>query len=548
MLNLSVPFANVAEEIVAPSIGFDNPVKGINFKNWRTWVIIAGALIVLYLLFKGIQSPSNKPVQEMLPLPELPQENFLELAKTHAKLYNQSSGEAKFRNYILAIQNYEKGLYSIDPSSIDFGEIAYKLAKLYNTGVPEYYDSSTEEKVNGIPPDTEKAVMFYQQAISSGFHSAILELASIFHWGNVGFQPNREYAKHLYGVVLKMGNDYEQGLARDRLRQMHEEEGKVSGPTLLDGAGNSFAGNNFTTTPFTEEFCGVSTGDNAPGKIGKDELTKDIDEHYVDEVILNDLRIQGTRKDDTDGNVRNGKSRTGKVLSSIPNDLHNARDHIVVNTVRQSLEKLRASTHIQDDEHTTIKQLHQYIVKDCDLPEVKRKEALHVLKQITATATPGDAQNHQDELEALKLVYNRINSRFREKKEKEKLLDNLVSELSECIEYGKLICSQGIVDRIVDTLNFIDEAVKIKPKWALTREMLARAATIRKNMLKETKSEVKDALQAEKPVARQRMLAREFRDKLKREIERDFTTTYVDGGVMTKDLLKTEMSKWIDDV
>ena len=65
--------------------------------------------------------------------------------------------------------------------------LSNKLGKLYNIGIPEHYDAITEEKSNGIPPDTERAVMFYQQAISSGFYSAILELSSIFHWGNVGF-------------------------------------------------------------------------------------------------------------------------------------------------------------------------------------------------------------------------------------------------------------------------------------------------------------------------------------------------------------------------
>jgi len=333
---------------------------------------------------------------------------------------------------------------------------------------------------------------------------------------------------------------------------MNEEEGKISGSAVLDGVegvGNSFSGNNFNTTPFTEEFCGVFTGDNAPGKVGKDELTKDIDDNYVDEVMMNDLHISNNRKDDSSGNIRGRGGNKSPFSTQVPNDLHNARDHIVMNTVRQSIEKLRASTHIQDDEHTTIKRLHQYIVKDCDLPESKRQEALFVLKQITAGQQDGQSgASRQEELEALKLVFNRINSRFRDKKERIKLLDNLVSELSECIEYGQLICSQGIIDRIVDSINFIDEAVKIKPKWALSREMLSRAAVLRKNMLKETRSEVKDALQSVKPTARQRMLSREFKDKLKREIERDFMSTYVDTGIMSKDLLKTEMGKWIDEI
>lgn len=575
-MNLSVPFS-VTSEVAGDAINKINgssfaskigdSLKGINFKNWRTWVVVCGALVVLYLLFRGIQNsepyhdspPSQEPSpEEFENLPEIPRENPLEIAQRHHKMMENTVSPEKIHHYIVATQNYEKALYDIPPSSPGFGEIAYKLARLYHTGVAEHYDSMSEQKVEGVPPDTDKAILFYQQAISSGFHSAVLEMASIFHWGNVGFKPNREYAKHLYGVVLKIGNDYEQGIARDRLRQMHEEEGKISGSAVLDGiegVGNSFSGNNFNTTPFTEEFCGVFTGGDAQNnKIGQDDLTKDIDDNYVDEVMINDLRINTNRLDDSNGNIRRKKNNTTPVISPIIDDPHNARDHIVMNTVRQSLEKLRASTHIQDDEHTTIKKLHAYIVRECDLPEIKRRGAMRVLKMITESAMDngeGSLNNtsiRQKELEALSLIFNRINSRHRDKKEKEKLMDNLVSELNECLEYGELICSEGIVNRIVDSLNFIDEEVKIKPKWALSREMLYKAANIRKDLLKESRSEIKDALQCIKPTARQRMLSREFKEKLKREIERKFNQDYVDTGVMTKDLLKTEMSKWIDEI
>lgn len=519
-------------------------VKGINFRSWRTWVIIAGALVVLYLLFRGMTAEVPKPVEEppQVEEPQLPQlPPPIEIAKYHEEMFRNSVSPEKLRHFSAMMENYENVLRETHPRDPEFGEMALKLARYYNQGVAEHYDSNTDTTIPGIPPDTARAVMFYQQAIRSGFYTGMLELAAIFHWGNANFKPNREYAKHLYGAILKTGDDYEKGIARDRLRQMQEEEGKMFGSILggLDGAGNGFG-----ATPFSEDFCGV--GDQSGGAIGKDDLTKDIDEGYVDELIENDLHL-GRRVDDSTGHIRKrgesprGPSFTGKVAD----DSHNARDHVVMATVRQSIDRLRQTTNVQDDQHTTLKKLHQFIVRECDLPESKRHRALRVLKAMTAGVTEG-AQDNFKELEALSLVFNRINSRFREKKERITLLENLVNELSECIEYGELVCQEGRVNRIVGALDHIDDAVRIKPKWALNREMMYKAAGMRKKAISKSKAEVKEALNSPQPTARQRLLAKEFRDKLKRDIEQDFIRQYVDTGVLTKDLLKTEISRWID--
>jgi uncharacterized protein YpuA (DUF1002 family) len=181
------------------------------------------------------------------------------------------------------------------------------------------------------------------------------------------------------------------------------------------------------------------------------------------------------------------------------------------------------------------------------LGEKRKEDAVKVLKHFAANIAKLGYEQAK-ELEALHIVFNRIQTQYRDRKERDDVMDNLVRELSECIEYGELVCSEGRVNRIIDSLNHVDPLVRIKPKWALTQEMMGKCTQLRKKLLQQAKGEVKDALESSSPTSRQKMMIRSFQDQLKREIERDFIRTYVDSGVMSKDMLQTELNKWIDSI
>lgn len=554
--NLSLPFKNIVEGVVKGGKGltnvgtitnaakktvskFSGPLKNINFKSWKTWVMMFGVMAVMYLMFWKNENTNDKPAEPPIPAEFMQQEHPLDMANRHFQIYQQSVGQEKLYHYQVATRNYERTMQELNPEDSDYAKIAFRLAKMFQEGVPEVYEANIDQKIPGAPPDTERSITYYQIAIQSGYHSAILDLASVFHWGNVGFKPNREYARHLYGVMLKIGTEYEQGMARDRLRQMQEEEGKIVGSVLdgVEGVANNFSSGSFEATPFCEEFSSVTrNADGSNGNIADDELTKDIDDNYVSELMMNDLRL-GTHRVD--------KNR-GKVLI-IENNPHNARDHMVASTAKQSLEKLRSGTHIQYDMPTTLKMIHSYIIKECDLGETLKVDALKVLKHFAANISKLGYQQAK-EIEALHIVFNRIQSQYRERKKRETVMDNLVRELSECIEYGELVCSEGRVNRIIDTLNYIDPLVRIKPKWAMTQEMMNGCIKIRAALVKRESSEISDALESPNPTSRQRMLVKNFQQKLKREIERDFTRTYVDSGIMSKDMLKNELGQWLDSI
>jgi hypothetical protein len=550
--NLSVPFkglVNTVEKAVATQS--ENavkdtmsklymPMKNINFKSWKTWIMMMGIIAVFYLMFWNGEKPI-KSQEPPIPAELMQQEHPMDIANRHYDFYQNTTGRDKLYHYQVATRNYERTMQELDPNGNEYAKIAFRLAKMFQEGIPEVYDAQSDQKIPGSPPDTERSITYYQIAIQSGYHSAILDLASIFHWGNVGFKPNREYARHLYAVMLKIGSEYEQGVARDRLRQMREEEGKIIGSVLdgVDGVGvgTNFSSGSFDTTPFNEEFSSVVQNADGTNATTEDaELTKDIDANYVSELMMNDLHLSHQRVD---------KGREKVVI--VENDPHNARDHMVSTTAKQSLEKLRSGTHIQYDMPSTLKMLHSYIMQECDLGEHLKTDAIKVLKHFAANIAKLGYEQAK-ELEALHVVFNRIQSQYRERKERNQILNNLVRELSECIEYGELVCSEGRVNRIIDTLNHIDPLVNIQPKWALTQEMMNKCIKLRKELIKRETSEISDSLESPNPTARQKMLVRNFQQKLKREIERDFTRTYVDSGIMSKDMLNTELNQWLDSI
>jgi hypothetical protein len=69
------------------------------------------------------------------------------------------------------------------------------------------------------------------------------------------------------------------------------------------------------------------------------------------------------------------------------------------------------------------------------------------------------------QLNALQLIWTRI----KQKPENQQniLKQNLFNELSEMVEFDDVVCATGRYDRIIDTLNIVDDEVKIIPKKAI---------------------------------------------------------------------------------
>lgn len=536
MDDLSVPFRKVASTVIeaATSSAGATVVAAGNNNGWQMWVGVVILAVIAFYFLSGATAKSGDNTSQQQQQQHQPTSapNYLKVADEAFATFKSNRQE---QYYTRAIENYMDALESgtITDSSV-FGHIFNQLGLLYHEGVPQ-----SGEGLGGVAPDAQNAIHFYRESIKKGFHGAVLPLASIYHWGLTGFEGNREVAKHLYGVVLKMGNDYEKGIAKDRLRQMLEETGQSVSTAMLEedtGVSGNFSTANYGGNPYAETFMDI---DKSPYALGKDEATKDIDEKYVDDLIQNKLGIK-------DGTRRDGGGNAGGKATKLTSDPQNARDHVVVNSAKQSLERLRANTHIQYDIPTTFKMIHEYMVKKSDAPQRKRDTAAQVLREM-AKGISNIGYEQSKEIEALHLVWNRIHSQvYANDADKRKILmENLVNELAEAVEFGELVCPTGRLNRIIDALNHQDPLVNIQPKWAIQQMMVARAGAIQKSLLAKSSSETRDAMAATNPSARQRQLQDEFMQKVKSAIERDLTRTYVDTGMMSKDLLKTELDAWI---
>jgi len=523
-IDLSVPFRRAAAKVV--NIEGGKMVEKMKTRfGWKMWLVAGTLLFAVYYFFSGQNKTKQKRIKPRATSPQTPAPNALEMADRSFDNYkNANDSVTKKQQFHYAVDNY---MDALELNVQDPGHIYHRLATLFHQGVPE------NDSEGGIPPDAQQAIMFYREAIKLGYHGAVMPLSSIYHWGLTGFEGNREVAKHLYGVVLKTGTEYEKGQAKDRLRQMQEEEGHaVSNGMLEDEASvaSNFSTTGFGSDPYAEHFMDFNK--KSPYAIGNDNTTKDMDEKYNDDLIQNKLSIHGRRIE--------------SVSRDLASDPQNARDHVVVNSAKQSLERLRANTHVQYDVPTCFKMIHEYIMKKSNLQQTKRDKAAQVLKEL-AKGISNLGYEQAKEIEALQLVWNRINSAVYSQQTDKRiaLKENLVTELSECIEFGELVCPTGRLNRIIDTLNHQDPIVNIQPKWAIQKTMVARAGVIEKEILAKSKAEIRDAMKAVDPTARQRQLQSEFMSKVRSAIERDLTRRYVDTGLMTKHLLKTELDAWM---
>lgn len=125
------------------------------------------------------------------------------------------------------------------------------------------------------------------------------------------------------------------------------------------------------------------------------------------------------------------------------------------------------------------------------------------------------------EAEVLRRVWGRIEGEG-DDTIKENMKTMLKLRLGECGKESS--CASGRVARVVDALSTFDDAVKLRPLWALRQEMLAKAAVLR-NQRSEDETQP---------------LAEVLRDVFKRD--------YVNKGLITMNVLNAELASWGADL
>lgn len=502
------------------STGFFGKVMPFVSK-YKYWILAIGVAVVLILFAAKAESNTQEAIQKEIQEQEA-------LIRTRKKPVNHKKmGLLYFKHYqkggdgLDRKQSFVKAIEHLEKCFRNDVEVCMALATLYHNGLAESYDKSGK-KVSGIPPNANKSIHFYTLASQLGDGDALLQMADIYHWGLLNFEANKGYAKQLYLLLRKIGNDYQKGIAKDRLLQIKEEDGSVIGSGLNSASPSIDQG-------------GFGGGFE---NYGQDNI---LDEEFDPELDNNNGEVE---KLSAELGINHANNQN-PIEEKFENNAHNVTDHVIDNAVKQTITKLKPATPIIFQVQQTFRDIKRWILAQrCG--EDKKRDALITLQEI-AKSLNQRSYGETLEIEALQLVWNRIHSNINSKN-RNTLKQNLFNELSECVEYGKPVCRKGRITRMIDVLNGVDPEVSIKPKWALNEEMMTSAAKLRQDAINRSQQHVKDALTTPHPSPDQIQICQKFQEQFKRDLVRDFYKKYVDTGLMSKDLLKTEISKWINQI
>lgn len=231
---------------------------------------------------------------------------------------------------------------------------------------------------------------------------------------------------------------------------------------------------------------------------------------------------------------------------TIISDAHNTHDTGVTRTVKASIDKLRGSIVGSVQDPAVVVRDVRALIEAADVSDDKRDKAIQALDAIernNATLTSTD----MSEVELLSLVWTRIGHPDNAENVGA-LRDNLVDELSEAIEHGRPVCATGRFTRILDSLNGVDALVNVKPKWALSQEMINKAGAMFKDKVASLADDDRAAMDALDPTPEQQAAYERVMAEVKRDIQRSFDAEYVQTGIMTEEALAVETSKWISHI
>lgn len=453
------------------------------------WIIIACIIAGIYIMFIRDTSPVPvTPPKSEKEIDTRPQKQGMELIQ--CLLYG---GDDRYPVDI------DKGLRMLEKASTS-GDMSAckKLAKLHHNGIPENSECA------GLKPDMRKAIYWYDKYYKmSGDPEALISIGDMYHWGigNTGIDLKK--AKSLYFQIIHNNKipDYHRGVVRDRLRQLNEEMG-LSPEDGLPITSNLY---NYTYTTLEDTITASISGSTPLPRAKK----------QIPDII----------PVDSNGN--------------------NVHDHVVFNTVKQSVKNLQRQTDIYFKLPEVLAAVKSHIM-ECDLDQRVRDYALHVLEFMVEENKRGVAQP-STELDLLHLVWNRIHNNIN-RNHRNELKDNLIKQLAECIEHGQVVCPKGRYDHILDTLTGVDPGVNIIPKWVVIQEMLSKARAIRDKFMMGLHPLDRKVLEANSPEPEERIKYEHLSNQLKAKIFEDFTRTYVEPGLLSEDLLNTEVGNWINDI
>jgi hypothetical protein len=445
-------------------------------------------------------------------------------------IFCKQENRVKIKNQInhtnKKIENYKNGIKILNQTPQLTVDQLFNLFNLYNTGIYDTYDVDGN-LIKGIEPNAEKSIHYLNLLINRTKNKEkekyMIELAKIYHFGMHKFEPNINRAEDIYLHILDIcQNQDTYNEVQEKLKDIRRQK-TLKWLNLPNRPPNTDRPPNTETPPNTN-------------RLPEDmELDQDVRDYLIDNIGFNINLILDTQTRMLENFERN-KTKIGKLKEY--NDPQNTHDPQVLNTIKNSIKQLQKDS--QNINNTnTIKQVNEYLHA---LPmSDKKNNAIRALNEVIGNQKELSSLGVK-EIEALTLVWNRINSNKYSEETKNDLKEILCSQLASMIEYDMVVCSTGRATRLIDTLNGIDDEISIKPKYAINEEMMNKSGLIRRRMY----DEVGDVEERKKLEMGTSCKQEEFDQKLKDTIINELKKDYVDSKILTQQSFNDNIKSWID--
>lgn len=393
----------------------------------------------------------------------------------------------------------------------------YDLARVYHYGVSDKYDSNGEF-IHGIKPEPGLAIPIYEYLLIHKFTKCLYDITQLYHYGIPGSNVvDLNNAIVYYKLLYNITDDKLDVL--DKLEEIYKETYNIQLKFYINQQKHIISQQN--TQPQLQQNTQQQLQQNTPQlSYQNNHPIQEIRAQVVDQVPIIETTI------------------------GIRNDLHNVHDSVLTKTVKNSIDKLKENTVMDIDLQTTVQNIKNEIEQyPNENVKMQARLALNTILDNNDTLHSVDMK----ETELLHLIYNRIHHPVNVEN-KQVLKENLINELSECIEFNKPVCTTGRFTRILDTINGVDPEVSIKPKWMIQKELIDKSGALYKSKVETLDPQQKAAIETIQMTPYQETVYNKIKSEVQNEIKNQFTKDYVTPGIMTQEALTHEIDKFIDDI
>lgn len=413
-------------------------------------------------------------------------------------------------------------------------KIMLELGDLYREGIPDIY--TKDGKIKGVEPKFDIALSWYSKALEFGNEEGLIKKGEVYQSFLHNGEPTKEEkrkAKDFYNQATRSSNNYIRNLGYQKLISMSYS--------------NSFEDNNNYYYRFNSKQTFNRNGNK----------TKEMNDDDDNEETLQDLppviltaeaqqEIFDTLVNTIPNVIQNGQGI---------NDTQNTHDHSVVNTMKNNYNLLKRKDTIKDNindliasgrisadtpismitgekqefenNQSVLLKVKTLINNKLKVNENKRKDALTTLERIKDSQCKISGTD-DTLLNTLRMAYDRI-EKTEDNQKRINLKNNLVNNLAEGVEYGKVICSRGIFNKIMDTFTMTDPEMEVaRPMWVLRNEMMSKASVVRNQLEKEKDPETPD-----------------FDIVFEKELTKQFYKDYIYTGLIDEKIVKNEIRNLI---